>query len=74
VVRVAVTIGIQRRKLLESTLRGVETMDLRYIGGREATRRENVLEPGGYAVDKLASSIGSILKRFKNRVGQQAQE
>ena len=74
VVKVAVTIGIQRHKLLESTLRGVETMDLRYIGGREAMRRENVFEPGGYAVDKLASSIGSILKKFKDRVGQQAQE
>ena len=74
VVRVAVTIGIQRRKLLESTLRGVETMDLRYIGGRRAPRREGVFEPGSYGVDRLADSLSSILKKFRDRVGQQSRE
>ena len=72
VVKVAVTIGIQRQKLLESTLKGMETIDLKYIDGRKPAPEPQVSPQvlGSYKIDKLTGSISSLLKKFKDRVGQ----
>ena len=70
VVRVPTSIGIHRRKLLESTLKGVETMELKYINtGQEAEIEEyevavNDDEGGG---ERSNFPIGSVLKKFKDR-------
>ncbi|HDD40139.1 MAG TPA: hypothetical protein ENG21_02690 [Nitrososphaeria archaeon] len=70
VVRVPTSIGIHRRKLLESTLKGVETMELKYINtGQEAEVEEyevavNNDEGGG---ERSNFPIGSVLKKFKDR-------
>jgi len=69
VVKVPTSIGIHRRKLLESTLKGVETMELKYINtGQEAEVEEYEVaaddEPEGERSD---SPIGSMLKKFKDR-------
>ncbi len=73
VVQVAVSIGIQRQKLLESTLRGVETMELKYISRR--VRRpepsEEILTEPEYWGDKITGSLSSFLKRVKDKVGLQ---
>jgi len=73
VVRVAVSIGIQRQKLLESTLRGIETMELKYISKearRPETSEEALAEPE-YLGNKITGSLGSFLKRVKEKVGFQ---
>ena len=70
VVRVPTSIGIHRRKLLESTLKGVETMELKYINtGQEAEVEEyevavNDDEGGG---ERSNFPISSVLKKFKDR-------
>jgi len=69
VVKVPTSIGIHRRKLLESTLKGVETMELKYINtGQEAEVEEYEVaaddEPEG---ERSNSPIGSMLKKFKDR-------
>lgn len=70
VVRVPTSIGIHRRKLLESTLKGVETMELKYINtGQEAEIEEYEVavndDEGGE--ERSNFPIGSVLKKFKDR-------
>ena len=69
-VRVPTSIGIHRRKLLESTLKGVETMELKYINtGQEAEVEEYEVavnnDEGGE--ERSNFPIGSVLKKFKDR-------
>jgi len=70
VVRVPTSIGIHRRKLLESTLKGVETMELKYINtGQEAEVEEYevAVNDNEGEEERSNSPIGSVLKKFKDR-------
>jgi len=69
VVRVPTSIGIHRRKLLESTLKGVETMELKYINtGQEAEVEEYEVAVNDEGEEERSNSpIGSVLKKFKDR-------
>jgi len=69
VVKVPTSIGIHRRKLLESTLKGVETMELKYINtGQEAEVEEyEVAVNDNEGEERSNSPIGSVLKKFKDR-------
>ena len=69
VVRVPTSIGIHRRKLLESTLKGVETMELKYINtGQEAEVEEYEVAVNDEGEGERSNSpIGSVLKKFKDR-------
>ena len=71
VTQVAVSIGIQRQKLLESTLRGIETMELKYIKTRRPPlpREEPPMEPE-YG-NKIGGSLSSLLKKVKDKVSFQ---
>jgi len=71
VTQVAVSIGIQRQKLLESTLRGIETMELKYIKTRRPPlpREELSMEPE-YG-NKIGGSLSSLLKKVKDKVSFQ---
>lgn len=73
VVAVPVSIGIHRQKLLESTLRGVETMELRYIRGAPTGQEphERVEVEPQYWGDKLTDSLSNFLKKIRDRVGSQ---
>jgi len=67
VVKVATSIGIHRRKLLESTLKGVETMDLKYINTgstKSAETDEIILEEEDYE----KSPFKSAFKKFKGKL------
>ena len=56
-----ITIGIHRRKVIESTIQGMETVDLRYIrGGGEVEEAEiESSEP--------STTIGSVFKKIKKK-------
>jgi len=75
VVAIPVSIGIQRQKLLESTLRGIETMELKYIrGGKSSSEAdqgqfEDLEADLGFPVDKLTGSLSNFFKKIKDRVG-----
>lgn len=70
VAQVAVSIGIQRQKLLESTLKGIETMELKYIRARGPSAREELPMEPEYR-NKIAGSISSLLKKVKDKVSFQ---
>ncbi|GEM_PF-476476 len=79
VVAIPVSIGIQRQKLLESTLRGIETMELKYIrgskSGSEADHEqfEDLEADLGFPIDKLTGSLSNFFKKIKDRVGSRIQ-
>jgi len=61
VVQVRTTIGIHRRKLLESTLQGMELMELKYVRGREV---EEIELEEGYERFPLESVMRKLKERF----------
>lgn len=62
VVSLRVTIGIHRRKVIESTIQGMETVDLRYIQG---VSEVGEAELGGLQGEP--QSIGDVFKKIKRR-------
>ncbi len=69
VVRVATSIGIQRQKLLESTLKGVETMELKYINTSPVNPSYSEQELDIMTDDeKVFKSLGSVIKKFKGKL------
>lgn len=65
VIRVPTSIGVQRHKLLESTLKGVETMELRYIHEKDGTREYDVPVPGDDSLEeRIGSPLDSMLSKF----------
>jgi len=69
VVRVSTSIGIQRQKLLESTLKGVETMELKYVNTEPAqpSYSEQLLDIASED-DKTLKTLGSVIKKFKGKL------
>ncbi|MCS7132373.1 MAG: Mov34/MPN/PAD-1 family protein [Nitrososphaeria archaeon] len=64
VVRVPMSIGIQRHKLLESTLKGIETMELKYIDtGRDIDEYEIPVEDD-LEEGRISSPLSSMVNRF----------
>jgi len=63
VVSLRVTIGIHRRKVIESTLQGMETVDLRFI--RRAPKEVEETEISGEAFE--TASLGSVFERIRKR-------
>lgn len=61
VVPLRVSIGIHRRKVIESTIQGMETVDLRYI---EAPENPQLREYRFTA----ASALGEVFKKFRKRL------
>lgn len=72
-----VSIGIQRQKLLESTLKGIEMMELKYIrgaGGRPAEEQSEEFEADlSFPADKVTSSLSNFFKKIRDRVGSHIQ-
>ena len=66
VVEVRVSLGIHRRKVIESTIQGMETVDLRYI------RREIDVEEAGIGAEEPsgqpASPIGEVIERLRRKL------
>ena len=62
VVSLRVTIGIHRRKVIESTIKGMETVDLKYIRSASETPEEEYRFTG-------SSSLTNVFKRFRRRPG-----
>ncbi len=70
VIMVPVSIGIQRQKLLESTLRGIETMELKYIGGGASREPPEYVEADlDIPADKLTGPLSNLLKKIRDKVG-----
>jgi proteasome lid subunit RPN8/RPN11 len=76
VTMIPVSIGIQRQKLLESTLKGIETMELKYIsgvGGRAGQERFEDFEADlGFPADKLTDIIRHHVQRRLKLVWRRA--
>ena len=69
VVRLATSIGIQRQKLLESTIKGVETMELKYVttdSGERKTEEPARIEGRG----DPEKSLGSVFKRLRGKLSR----
>ncbi len=67
VVRVATSIGIQKQKLLESTLKGVETMELKYINANSEERKTNEQNPQIEEDEKEDKTLSSMIKKLKGK-------
>jgi len=69
VMQVPTSIGIQKQKLLESTLKGVETMELRYIGAERV--QPSCVEQrseAGVEGDRGFKNLGLIMKKLSGRL------
>ncbi len=68
VVEVRVSIGIHRRKVIESTIQGMETVDLRFV------RREIDVREAGIGVEETldtpSSPISEVIEKIKRRLSQ----
>ncbi len=68
VVEVRVSIGIHRRKVIESTIQGMETVDLRFI------RREIDVREAGIGVEEQLdapfSPISEVIEKIKRKLSQ----
>jgi len=63
VVQVRTTIGIHRGKVLESTIQGMELVELKYLG---PPRRVEEIEI--YDESSLPPSLSSVIKKFKEKL------
>ena len=63
VVQVRTTIGIHRRKVLESTIQGMELVELKYLGTPRRVEEVEIYEGGS-----LPPSLSSVIKKFKEKL------
>ncbi|MCD6126230.1 MAG: Mov34/MPN/PAD-1 family protein [Thaumarchaeota archaeon] len=65
VVQVRTTIGIHRRKVLESTIQGMELVELKYLGTPRRIEEVEIDEE-----NLLPPSLSSVIKKFKEKLAR----
>ena len=64
-VQVRTTIGIHRRKVLESTIQGMELVELKYLGTPRRIEEVEIDEE-----NLLPPSLSSVIKKFKEKLAR----